>query len=77
NHTKMLNLTPLASDDEFHVTDWDVSVNVTEYGVFKIQMSWNNDTAAGFLEDYITVIADTDLILSLPKNTFDSGDTFI
>jgi hypothetical protein len=76
NHTKMLNLTPLASDDEFHVTDWDVSVNVTEYGVFKIQMSWNNDTAAGFLEDYITVIADTDLILSLPKNTFDSGDTF-
>ena len=76
NHTKMLNLTPLASDDEFHVTDWDVSVNVTEYGVFKIQMSWNNDTAAGFLEDYITVIADTDLILSLPKNTFDSVDTF-
>jgi len=76
NHTKILDLTPLGSDTNFTVSDWDVSVNVTEYGVFKIQMSWSNDTAAGFLEDYITVIADTDLTLSVPKFTFDSGETF-
>jgi len=76
NHTRNLNLTSLGTDNEFTVSDWDVSVNVTEYGVFKIQMSWNNDTAAGFLEDFITVIADTDLTLSVPKFTFDSGDVF-
>ncbi|MHA1533334.1 MAG: hypothetical protein ACTSP8_01265, partial [Promethearchaeota archaeon] len=78
NHTRNLNLTPLASSDEFHVSDWDISVNVTEYGVFKIQASWNNDTTAGFLEDTITVIADTSLTLQpYPlKYTFYSGDTF-
>jgi len=78
NHTKIVDLTPLGSDNEFIVSDWDVSVNVTEYGVFKIEMSWNNDTAAGFLEDFITVIADTSLTLNpFPlKYTFDSGETF-
>ncbi|MFX0075730.1 MAG: hypothetical protein ACFE96_09825, partial [Candidatus Hermodarchaeota archaeon] len=76
NHTRIFNLTPLGADTEFTVSDWDVSVNVTEYGVFKIQMSWNNDTAAGFLEDYITIVADTDLTLTVPQFTFDSGDVF-
>ncbi|NHJ20008.1 MAG: hypothetical protein EAX91_03620 [Candidatus Lokiarchaeota archaeon] len=78
NHTKIIDLTPIGADNEFFVSDWDVSVNVTEYGAFKIQVSWNNDTAAGLLEDYITVIADTSLTLQpYPlKYTFNSSATF-
>jgi len=78
NHTKILDLTLLGSDTNFTISDWDVWVDVTEYGVFKIQMSWSNDTAAGFLEDTIKVIADTSLTLNpFPlKYTFDSGETF-
>jgi hypothetical protein len=76
NHTKILDLAPLGADTNFTVSDWDVSVNVTEYGNFKIQVSWNNDTAAGFLEDFVKVIADTNLTPSLPKNTFNSSEVF-
>ncbi|NHJ25668.1 MAG: hypothetical protein EAX89_13875, partial [Candidatus Lokiarchaeota archaeon] len=76
NHTQIVDISLISSNDEFDVSDWNIYEDVKNYGIFKIQMSWNNDTAAGFLEDYITIIADTELILSLPKNTFNSSETF-
>jgi len=76
NHSKILDISILSSSDEFLVSGWDVSLNVSQYGIFKIEISWNNDTAAGFLESYLTIYGDTDLILGLPKTTFDSGDIF-
>ncbi|GAI72533.1 unnamed protein product, partial [marine sediment metagenome] len=74
NHSKILSISN--ADTEFLVSNWDVSVNVTQYGIFKIQMSWNNETAAGFLESYITIFGDTDLIPSLPSTNFDASNTF-
>ncbi len=74
NHSKILSIS--SADTEFLVSNWDVSVNVTQYGIFKIQMSWNNDTAAGFLESNITIFGDTDLIPSLPLTNFDASNTF-
>ena len=76
NHSKILDISILSSSDEFLVSSWDLSLNVNQYGIFKIQTTWSNETAAGFLETYLTVIADTDLNLGLPKTTFDSGDIF-
>ncbi|MFX0059762.1 MAG: hypothetical protein ACFE8J_15805, partial [Candidatus Heimdallarchaeota archaeon] len=72
NHS---NTFPLVSpSDEIFVSDWDISDNVTDYGVFKAQMSWNNDTAAGFHELLFTVIANTDLKLSSPSSGQDHYD---
>ncbi|MFX1388535.1 MAG: hypothetical protein ACFE9Z_00560 [Promethearchaeota archaeon] len=45
---------------------WKISDDVTEYGVFKIQVWWHNDTAGGFLEKDITIMAVTDLVLLSP-----------
>jgi hypothetical protein len=39
NHSKILSIS--SADTEFLVSNWDVSDNVTQYGIFKIQMSWN------------------------------------
>ncbi|GAI79657.1 unnamed protein product [marine sediment metagenome] len=44
NHTKILNLYS-SSKTEFNITDWDLSLNVTEYGVFDTRLAWNNGTA--------------------------------
>ena len=76
NHTKILDISILSPSTEFQVSNWDIFNDITSYGIFKIQISWSNDTAAGFLEDYVTIIADTNLDLTLPKTTFDSGDLF-
>ncbi|NVM17545.1 MAG: hypothetical protein HWN80_07500, partial [Candidatus Lokiarchaeota archaeon] len=66
NYSYLLDISTLTPNIEFDVSDWDISKNATDYGVFKVQISWNNNTAAGFLEIFFTVIADTDLILNSP-----------
>jgi len=76
NHSKILSI--LSADTEFLVSNWNVSVNATQYGIFKIQMSWNNDTAAGFLESFLTIVGDTELnVLAPPTNKiYKTGQSF-
>ena len=56
-----------ASDIEFYLGGWDISDNVTNYGEFRVQISWNNNTAAGFSEKILTIIGETDLTLKTPR----------
>ena len=65
-----------SSGTEFLVDNWDVSDDIKDYGVFLVQMSWNNDTAAAYMEKYITIYADTQITTTIPRSTFDSGDVF-
>ena len=49
--------------------DWTISDNATDnYGIYKIQVYWNNGTAAGFLEKDLTIMAVTDLKLISPQS---------
>ena len=57
----------LISSSEIPLGLWDISQNATEYGPFLVQVWWKNDTAAGFLEKYLTIMAVTDLVLISPS----------
>jgi hypothetical protein len=51
---------------EFLLGSWTISENATEYGQFKIQVIWHNDTAGGLFEKNLTIMAVTDLTLVSP-----------
>ncbi len=57
------SLTPVS---EQSLGSWIISNTAIEYGVFKVQIWWHNDTAGGFLEKDITIMAVTDLVLVSP-----------
>ncbi|MFX1568274.1 MAG: hypothetical protein ACFFCV_07890 [Promethearchaeota archaeon] len=61
---------------EISLTDWDISDNVTQFGDFRVQVSWSNSTAAGFRETTIRIFGETSLTPTLPSSPFDSSDTF-
>ena len=56
-----------ASDIEFYLGSWNISDTVTNYGEYRIQVSWNNNTAAGFSEKILTVIGEAELTLITPN----------
>ncbi|MFX0104365.1 MAG: hypothetical protein ACFE75_02600, partial [Candidatus Hodarchaeota archaeon] len=56
----------LDPDIEISLGSWTISENATEYGQYKIQVTWHNDTAGGFLEKNLTIMAVTDLVLISP-----------
>ncbi|KKM92241.1 hypothetical protein LCGC14_1220450, partial [marine sediment metagenome] len=58
--------------------EWDVSDNVTQFGVFRVHVSWNNDTAAGFLEKLVTILGETELNITSPPDSseYNLGDFF-
>jgi len=66
------------SGSEFYLGKWDISDTVTGYGEFRVQVFWNNDTAAGFIEKVLTIIGQTDLTLKAPDQeaVFRSDETF-
>ena len=77
NHTKILDISALTPDTIFNVTDWDISDNITQYGVFATRMAWSNGTAAGFLIGNLTILGETQLsFYSLPTYTFDASNIF-
>jgi len=77
NHTSIVNISILNPNIEFNVSDWDLSLNVTEYGVFITYLAWNNGTAAGFLMGNLTILGETELkFINLPPLIFDAGDIF-
>jgi len=58
--------TVFGTGQEISLGDWDISDTVTQYGVFRVQISWYNKTAVGFLEVNLTIIGESDLILIEP-----------
>jgi len=54
------------SGTEISLETWKISDNVTEYGQFKVQASWKNDTEGGFFEKDIVIMGVTDLVLISP-----------
>ncbi|UCD02329.1 MAG: hypothetical protein JSV23_04785, partial [Promethearchaeota archaeon] len=65
NHTKLNNT---FSSDQVFLSSWDTAGEDIPYGVFKVQMFWNNDTEAGFREKNLIILGSTDLILVNPSS---------
>ncbi|KKL92875.1 hypothetical protein LCGC14_1880320, partial [marine sediment metagenome] len=77
NHTNIVDISILNPDIEFNVSDWDISNNASQYGVFITYIAWNNGTAAGFLIGNLTILGETELkFINLPSLTFDASDIF-
>jgi hypothetical protein len=58
--------------------NWDVSDNVTQFGIFRVQVSWSNNTAAGFLEKLITILEESQLTFTSPlaNSEYNLGEIF-
>ncbi|MFX1414220.1 MAG: hypothetical protein ACFFA2_10325, partial [Promethearchaeota archaeon] len=78
NHTNVLDISTGAPNTVFSVSTWDISVDARDYGVFKAQMIWNNNTAAGFLDYFFTIVADTEFTVLDPPGgrIYKSGESF-
>jgi hypothetical protein len=61
-----VNIQSFTAGSEISLTDWDISNNVTQYGVFRIQVYWNNNTDTGFRETNITILGETTLTILNP-----------
>jgi hypothetical protein len=67
NHTYANN--SIVTNSQVPLQDWTISDNATDnYGIYKVQVYWNNGTAAGFLEKDLTIMAITDLKLISPSS---------
>ncbi|MCK4687355.1 MAG: hypothetical protein KAT66_04450, partial [Candidatus Lokiarchaeota archaeon] len=65
NHTYFNN--SLVASKEIPLDSWKISDTAENvYGPYKVQLFWNNDTAAGFLEKDLTISAVTELVLDSP-----------
>lgn len=59
NFTRLVNIPTLSTTID--LGSWDVDTNVTDTGVFRVQVTWNNITDAAILERNILVIRQTAL----------------
>ncbi|MFX1343491.1 MAG: hypothetical protein ACFFAI_00175 [Promethearchaeota archaeon] len=67
NHTYANN--SIVTNSLIPLQDWTISDNATDnYGIYTVQVYWNNGTAAGFLEKDLTIMAITDLRLISPPS---------
>ncbi|MFW9940613.1 MAG: hypothetical protein ACFFFT_06200 [Candidatus Thorarchaeota archaeon] len=67
NHTYANN--SIVTNSLIPLQDWTISDNATDnYGIYTIQVYWNNGTAAGFLEKDLIIMAITDLRLISPPS---------
>ncbi|MFX1468845.1 MAG: hypothetical protein ACFFB8_09285 [Promethearchaeota archaeon] len=64
NHTNYNDT--ITANNEVSLGSWTIKDSVTDYGQFRVQIQWSNDTAAGFLEKNLTIWAITDLLLYEP-----------
>ncbi|MFX0189095.1 MAG: hypothetical protein ACFE8A_15325, partial [Candidatus Hodarchaeota archaeon] len=62
------SLSTFSSDTKISIVDWDISDNATQLGKFRVQMVWNNDTAAGFLEKILIIRGATEFSITSPPN---------
>jgi len=76
NYTLVNN--SFGSGTDLYFGDWDISDNVTKYGMFRILTQWNNGTDAGFFRDNITILAETSLVINQPiqNSIFNSSKIF-
>lgn len=67
NHTQTFNI--LSPESSFDLSSsWDISTSLETYGEFLLQLTWINGTAAGFFENNITIMAETELELTSQNN---------
>ena len=78
NHSNLVDISLETPGTEFFIDNWQISdtVKYSEYGSYVIQMSWNNESAAGFREITLDLFADTELLWDIPKFIFDSDEIF-
>ncbi|KKM90103.1 hypothetical protein LCGC14_1242000, partial [marine sediment metagenome] len=58
-----------SAGSEVYFGKWNISETITKYGIFRLQVGWNNNTDAGFYESTLKVVADTELtIIRPPQN---------
>ncbi|MFO8018552.1 MAG: hypothetical protein R6U96_07950, partial [Promethearchaeia archaeon] len=71
NKSDHLNFTKELSEfeggTEINITEWDVAENVTDFGDFRVQALWNNETAAGFQEVNLTILEEVTTFLDGPE----------
>ncbi|KKL75813.1 hypothetical protein LCGC14_2051140, partial [marine sediment metagenome] len=51
---------------EVYFGNWNISESATKYGIFRIQVKWNNNDSAGFRESTIIINAETSLEILYP-----------
>ncbi|MFX1396195.1 MAG: hypothetical protein ACFFAS_04025 [Promethearchaeota archaeon] len=60
-----LNVAPPGSpESQVTLYSWDTGTGLSPYGTYLVQVFWNNDTDAGFLEKEITILGITTLELT-------------
>ncbi len=69
NYTYINDTSPLTKF--INLSDWDVSDNVTAYGIFRIRVFWNNDTTVGFYKENLTIVGNTHLSITYPEQDID------
>ncbi|KKM80816.1 hypothetical protein LCGC14_1336060, partial [marine sediment metagenome] len=52
---------------EVYFGDWNISETAIKYGIFRMQVKWNNETSAGFREGTIIINAETSLQILYPS----------
>ena len=55
------------SGTEIYLLNWTISNNVTDYGIFPVQLTWTNGTEVGYKETNITIIAKTKFEFDTPN----------
>ncbi|MFX1363384.1 MAG: hypothetical protein ACFFCE_10220 [Promethearchaeota archaeon] len=68
----------ITSNNEVALGSWIITDTPMDYGQFRVQVFWSNDTAAGFFEKNLTILALTDLLLIGPEDRgrYYNNDTF-
>ena len=66
------------SGTEIFLLNWTISNNVTDYGIFPVQLTWTNGTEVGYKETNITIIAKTKFEFDTPNQyaKYNASNTF-
>ncbi|MFX0035593.1 MAG: hypothetical protein ACFE9I_08135 [Candidatus Hermodarchaeota archaeon] len=68
----------ITTNDEVSLGSWTIKNTAKNYGQFRVQVFWSNNTAVGFVEKNLTIWAITDLLLIEPAidESYYSNDVF-
>ncbi|MEJ2276520.1 MAG: hypothetical protein P8Y70_02050 [Candidatus Lokiarchaeota archaeon] len=66
----------ISKNTNISLSSWNIQENATNYGPFRMQVFWRNSTEAGFLEQNLTINAETELNHFVPKDRYFSKDIF-
>lgn len=72
NYSKITTLS--SPTDTVTLTDWDVASNITVSGLFRVQVTWNNDTDAAILESTVFIAKHTSIDVN-PASGYENSTT--